>query len=110
MATILALTLACVGYAQELKEDSSGGGAIVVDTVQATATVTAVDAAKRIVSVVNEAGVTNTYKLGKQVRNFDQIKVGDKVKATLVESVAVVIGKTGAPPQAGAGQVVALAP
>jgi hypothetical protein len=116
VATISALMLAVAGYAQEpsataaAKAKPGAEGAIEVGAITATAKVTAVDAAKRTVTLTNEAGANNTYKLGKNVRNFDQIKVGDKVKATLLESVAVVVRKSSAPPDASERGVVAVAP
>src|SRR5215467_13721911 len=105
---ILALMLAFTGYAQDsdTKAKASAQGAVEAAAVTATAKVTAVDASKRTVSLTNDAGATNTYKLGKTVRNFDQIKVGDEVKATLLESVAVVVRKSGAPADTGARDLV----
>jgi hypothetical protein len=85
-------------------------GLIAVNTTTATATVTAVDPAKRTVTLRSPDGTTNTYRLSKNVRNFDQIKVGDQVKATLVESLAVVIRKANEPPSIGEEEAVALAP
>ena len=114
MATIPALLVAFGGYAQEsdtkAKAKPDAGGAIEVGAITATSKVTAVDPAKRTVTLTNEAGETNTYKLGKKIRNFDQIKVGDEVKATLLESVAVVVRKSSAPPDASGGDLVAIAP
>ena len=116
IAAIPALMLVFAGYAQEpsaspkAKAKPDAAGAIEVGAITATSKVTAVDSAKRTVTLVNEAGETNTYKLGKNVRNFDQIKVGDEVKATLLESLAVTVSKSSAPPNAGERGVVAVAP
>ena len=116
VTAILALILATAGYAQQpsptakAKTKRGAGGAVEVDATTATAKVTAVDPAKRTVTLVTEAGETDTYTLGKKVRNFDQIKVGDQVKATLLESVAVAVRKSGAAPNAGERGVVAVAP
>jgi|SRR5215469_6070848 len=116
MAMIPALMLAFTGYAQsptaseKAKGKPNAKGALEVGAITATSKVTAVDSAKRTVTLTNEAGETNTYKLGKNVRNFDQIKVGDQVKATLLESVAVTVSKSNAAPDAGAHGVVAVAP
>jgi len=109
-AAVFALTAQGQPGGEEPKPKKRGMGAIEIESISATATVTAVDAAKRTVTLVNEAGMTNTYKLGKAVQNFDQIKVGDKVKATMLESVAVVIRKSSAPPNAGEAVAVAVAP
>jgi len=72
--------------------------------------VTAVDPAKRTVTLVKPDGITHSYELGKSVRNFDQIKVGDEVKATLLEAVAVAVSKSNAPPDASGRDLVAVAP
>jgi hypothetical protein len=85
-------------------------GLIVADTMTGTATVQAVDRAKRTVTLRSPDGATNTYKLSKNVINFDQIEVGDQVKATLVDSLAVVIRKADEPPSIGEEEAVALAP
>jgi hypothetical protein len=113
---ILLLMLAITGYAQEpsgtaeAEAKPRAKAAIEVGAITATSKVTAVDSAKRTVTLTNDAGETNTYQLGKNVRNFDQIRVGDQVKATLLESVAVAVSKSSASPDAGARGVVAVAP
>jgi translation initiation factor IF-1 len=84
-------------------------GAIIVDTFTVTATVTGIDAAKRDVTLVTPNGHKTTYKAGPEVVNFAQIQIGDQVKATLTEEVAVYIGKD-APPSDMAATGVALAP
>jgi hypothetical protein len=116
MTVIPALMLGFAGYAQsptataKAKAKPGAEGAIEVGVITATSKVTAVDPDKRTVTLTNDAGETNTYQLGKNVRNFDQIKVGDLVKATLLESVAVAVSKSSAAPDAGAHGVVAVAP
>jgi hypothetical protein len=116
IAAIPVLMLAVVAYAQEptaaakAKAKPEAAGAIEVNAITATSKVTAVDSAKRTVTLTNEAGENNTYKLGKDVRNFDQIKVGDTVKATLLESVAVAVSKSSAAAVAGGRDLVAVAP
>jgi Cu/Ag efflux protein CusF len=55
------------------------------DTEAATATalVTAIDAPTRTVTIKTDNGEMMDIKVGDNVRNFDQMKVGDKVVATL---------------------------
>jgi hypothetical protein len=84
--------------------------AIDVDAITATSTVEAVDPATRTVTLKASDGATNTYKLGKDVVNFDQIKPGDQVKVTLLDSIAAFVRKSDAPPSAGAGTTITLAP
>jgi hypothetical protein len=82
------------------------GGAI-VETVTETATVQSIDAANRIVVLKREDGHLSSHKLGSQVINFDQIAVGDEVKATLSEATSIFLLKNGPPPSIGAGVMVA---
>jgi len=84
-------------------------GAIIVDTLTVTATVTGIDAAKRKVTLVSPGGHKTTYKCGPDVVNFDQIEVGDQVKATVTEEAAIFFG-VGDPPSEVVGAGVALAP
>jgi hypothetical protein len=84
-------------------------GAIVVDEVTSTATVTAIDPAKRAVTLKFEDGSMRTYKLSEAVKNFDQIQVGDKVKSTYVESVAILVMKADGKPTASQTQSIQVA-
>ena len=67
-------------------------GGTVEHVVQATATVTAVDAASRKVTLRAPDGPAATFNASEAVRNLDQLKVGDKVNATLNEQVVVLVG------------------
>src|SRR5690242_10157244 len=58
-------------------------------TTTATATVTAVDASTRMVTVKGQDGAPITFQASDQVRNFDQIRVGDLVRVEYTESIAV---------------------
>ena len=75
-----------------------------------TATVQSVDPKTRIVTLKNAEGETITVKLGKEAVNFDQIKAGDQVRATLSEEVAVSIDKSGAPSTPEERRIVGVAP
>lgn len=87
-----------------------GEGAGEVDAMTASATVESVDPADRTVTLKNEQGETRTIHLGKEVRNFDQIQPGDKVRATLAEETVVAVSKGGEAPGAAEGLVMARAP
>lgn len=95
--------------AEETDEIETPDGAIIVNTMTSTATVTGIDATKRKVTLEMRKGHKTTYKCGPEVVNFDQIQIGDKVKVTYTEAAAVYIG-SGAPPSGAAGAGVALAP
>ena len=101
------------GLAMSVRRPQAGdaqpaGAAIVTET--RTATVESVDPKKRIVTLKNADGKTATVQLGKRAVNFDQIKPGDQVRATMAEEVAVSIDKSGAPSTAEERRVVAVAP
>ncbi|MGH9845069.1 MAG: hypothetical protein ACREEM_40655 [Blastocatellia bacterium] len=110
-AAILTFT-SCATKMEGVEETTvieTADGAVVVDTFTTTATVTGIDTAKRKVTLVSPSGSKSIYKAGPEVVNFAQIRVGDQVKATVTEEVAIFIG-SGAPPSAVAGAGVALAP
>lgn len=69
-------------------------GAGVAQAVEIQATVTAVDKAKRTVTVKGPQGNIRTFAVGKEARNFDQVKVGDLVTLTYAEAVTVSLEKT----------------
>lgn len=85
-------------------------GGIIIETYEGTGTVTAIDSDKRTVTLIRPDGAEGTFKAGPEVRNFAQIHVGDKVKATLTDQVVVYLRKKGAPATDGEAAVVALAP
>jgi hypothetical protein len=85
-------------------------GAAIVETFQGAATVAAINFDTRKVTLLFSDGHQTTYKADKQVVNFDQIKVGDQVKATVIEELAVFLRKGEPRPSAGTGAAVALTP
>ncbi len=85
-------------------------GGVTVETYKSSATVTAIDPATRLVSVVSPNGATATFKAGPNVINFDQIHVGDQIKATLTKELVVFLRKSGEPATDGGATAIALAP
>ncbi|HXZ48773.1 MAG TPA: hypothetical protein VEG27_07110 [Usitatibacter sp.] len=71
------------------------GKGAVVQTVKATATVEAVDPATRTVTLKLPHGKTRSFVAGDEVRNFDQIKVGDKVHVKYAEALTLELKKGG---------------
>jgi len=65
------------------------------EAVQATATVTRIDAKTRTLVLRDASGTENAIVAGPEVRNFDQIKVGDRVVATFREAFAAEVVKPG---------------
>jgi len=85
-------------------------GVVVADVTRITATVEAVDQAKHTVTLKGWQGRTVTLTVPPEAKNFDQIKVGDKVKTKYVDAVAIFVRKANDPPNAAETQAVAVAP
>jgi len=115
VTAILAATLALPVMAladQAATKPSADKPLTKASTVEARATVTAIDPSTRMVTLKGEKGQTFDVEAGPEVKNFDQIKVGDVVKATYTESLAFKLvpkGETPAAPAA-ASQGVARIP
>jgi hypothetical protein len=92
------------------KPSAGAPGVVMADVVVINATVEAVDKDKRTVTLKGSGGRTVTLKLGSNAKNFDQIKVGDKVKGKFLDSVALFVRKAGTPPDAAEMQAVSVAP
>jgi Cu/Ag efflux protein CusF len=63
--------------------------------VTATATIRAIDAAARSVTLRSENGDEDTFTVGPDVQRFDQLKVGDQIKVTYYESLVLQLRKPG---------------
>jgi Cu/Ag efflux protein CusF len=113
-----AALLAFSSCSTEPKGESSGftavqhgtPGGVAVQTYKETATVTGVDKANRKVTLVTPDGTKTTVKAGPEVVNFDQIAIGDQVKATVTEQLVVFVRNPGDPSGDGAAAAVVLAP
>lgn len=82
LAATLALPVAALG------EQASNQPLTKAQSVEARATVTAIEPSTRMVTLKTQDGQTVDIEAGPAVKNFDQIKVGDTVKATYTESIA----------------------
>ncbi len=110
---VLMLVFAGAGLAAEkkaAKKPAEKPAGVMVDVVTVEATVDAIDTAKRIITLKTPTGMQRMVKVGPEVKNFDQIKVGDKVTARFLESVAVIVAKKGEKPAASEVQTVEVAP
>lgn len=79
---------------------SSPGKAGMAQTVQVTATITAIDKATRDVTLKGPQGNEVVVTAGPEVKNFDQLKVGDQVSAQYVEALTLELKKGGGMPVA----------
>ncbi|MCC6677203.1 MAG: hypothetical protein IT436_08665 [Phycisphaerales bacterium] len=90
-------------------EEGVAGGTI-VDTVRVSATVAAKDTVNRRITLLGADGKKTTFKAGPEIVNFPQIKVGDRVNATLTQELVVFVRPQGSAPGAAAATAVAVAP
>jgi hypothetical protein len=67
----------------------TGRGGVVLEAAKSEFTVESISVGDRTVSLRSADGSLSNVECGPEVRNFDQLKVGDRVTATLVESLAV---------------------
>jgi len=100
LAIAVAAALPLASVAQKQPEVSGAvatapGQAKAVAAVTAEATVDKIDAATRTVSLKLPSGEMRTVVAGDEVRNFDQIKVGDKLKVKYVEALTLELKKDG---------------
>ncbi len=73
-------------------------------SVSATATIQAIDATGKTITLKDETGAEDTYSVGPEVKRFNELKVGDIVKMTYYESIVLVVRKPGEAPVATAGE------
>jgi hypothetical protein len=64
-------------------------------TEKVTATVEAIDQAKRLVTLRGESGKTETIEVSPEVRNLAQVKAGDKVVVQYYQGLAAQMTKKG---------------
>jgi hypothetical protein len=85
-------------------------GGVIVNTVTMTARVAAVDPATRKLTLVESDGKRTTITAGPEVINFDQIRVGDHLKATIRSELVVFMRERGALSRDGRAVAIAGAP
>jgi len=90
LATVPALSFAAQAPSQTPKAVTKQ------NQVTATATITAIDPATRSVTLRAENGDQDTFTVGPEVTRFNQLKVGDTIKATYFESLVFQVRQPGA--------------
>jgi hypothetical protein len=74
---------------------SEPGRVTVAETVRVTATVEAIDKAKRLVTLKGPEGNSFVVQASPELKRFDQIKVGDMVVAQYIEALTLQLKKGG---------------
>jgi hypothetical protein len=85
-------------FAQTTVYSSEPGKAAMTETVNITATIVAIDAATRDITLKGPKGNWVVVTAGPEVKNFDQLNVGDKVHMTYVEALVLELKKGGGRP------------
>ena len=85
-------------------------GGVIVNTLNVSARVTAIDKAERKATLLGPDGEKFTVKVGPEAVNFDQVRVGDLVNATVTEQLVVSVSEKDAPSVGGDSGIVLLAP
>ena len=104
--TLIALAAAAVLAAPALAQTGGGvvatapGKAVIAETIKISATITAIDKATRDVTLKGPQGNELTVTAGPDVKNFDQLKVGDQVALQYVEALSLELKKGGGKPVA----------
>jgi hypothetical protein len=101
LAALVACAAPFLACAQAQSPNVSGavvtepGRGSAVAIVSMNAKVEAIDKATRKVTLKTSSGETHVITAGEEVRNFDQIKVGDTVKAKYMEALTLELKKGG---------------
>jgi hypothetical protein len=73
----------------EVDNTGTPGKATARRTAKATATITAIDATTRTVTLKAKSGETQTFKVGPEVKRFDEFAVGDVIKIEYEQGLAL---------------------
>lgn len=85
-------------------------GGMVVEAEEMQAVVTAVNLQKRSFTLTDRSGSQRTFQAPAEMRNFEQLKVGDKVKARVMLERIVQLREPGEAASDGAAGLLATAP
>ena len=105
--SLIALLIATIGvapvttYAQQAATSSTTvasapGKAMITETIKAQAVISALDADHRVITLKAADGSSYDMVAGPEVKNFDQLKVGDKVNVQYVRALSLELKKPGA--------------
>ena len=90
-----ALVQPALSQTQGVATSSSPGKVGVAQTIDVKATITAIDKAARRITLKGPKGDVVSVIAGPEVKNFNQLKVGDTVNATYAESLVLELKKGG---------------
>jgi ribosomal protein S1 len=85
-------------------------GGVAQDSFTVSAKVTEVEKKTRELELTSEDGSKTTFVAGPEIRNFDQIREGDTVTATVTERLVVFVRRDGEDPSVTHASALATAP
>jgi Cu/Ag efflux protein CusF len=95
LAATLAVASAASAQTGAVIAGTAPGKAGVVETIKVTATITAIDKATRDLTLKGPQGNEIIVSAGPEVKNFDQLKVGDQVNLNYIEALTLELKKGG---------------
>lgn len=95
LAAAIAVALPASAQTGAIMARTAPGKAGVVETIKVTATITAIDKATRDVTLKGPQGNEMTVTAGPDVKNFDNLKVGDQVNLNYIEALTLELKKGG---------------
>jgi hypothetical protein len=112
--SLVALACASSVAAQQPGTPQSPGNAppsvVMADTIKAKTKVIGLDRANRKITFRDEDGDEHSMIAGPEIKNFDQIEIGDTVTTEYVVSVGVYVRAPGEPPSGATAGSVEVAP
>ena len=98
-ALAFTMALASPAFALQAQTTTSAaskpGSAAVTQSTRVTAQITAIDPATRTITLKQPNGHTSSFEAGEEVRNFDQLKVGDTVTTEYLQEITLSLVKEG---------------
>jgi hypothetical protein len=95
MAALSALALPAYAQTSTVTTASAPGKGAIAETITVQATITAIDKKTRDVTLKGPQGNLVTVTAGPEVKNFDQMKVGDNVNVEYAEALTLELKKGG---------------
>jgi hypothetical protein len=95
IASTVAMIQPALGQTGNTATTSAPGKVGVAHTVEGSATITAIDKATRGITLKGPQGDVMSITAGPEVKNFDQLKVGDVVKIGYLEALVLELKKGG---------------
>ena len=95
IAVLAGLALPASAQTTAVTAASAPGKGAIAETVKVEASITAIDKATRGVTLKNANGEEVTVIAGPAVKNFDQLKVGDRVSLEYLRALALELKKGG---------------